>query len=120
VDRPIVEDSGLQRLREIPGAVVLTSRQASFSDEFEPYRIGFLGIEQCREIYEKIRFRDSKRKIGSDEKQDLEYVMDNLAGRHTFHGEVIAILHPYRFAIGELAAKEIMEVYDYEWTDEEI
>ena len=37
-----------------------------------------------------------------------------------FHGEVIAILHPYQFAIGEEAAKEILEVYDYEWTDEEI
>ncbi|MCM1044199.1 MAG: hypothetical protein NC417_01705 [Candidatus Gastranaerophilales bacterium] len=39
---------------------------------------------------------------------------------NTFHGEVIAILHPYQFAIDEQAAKEIMEVYDYEWTDEEI
>lgn len=38
----------------------------------------------------------------------------------TFHGEVIAILHPYQFAIGEQASREIMEVYDYEWTDEEI
>lgn len=38
----------------------------------------------------------------------------------TFHGEVIAVLHPYQFAIGEQAAREIMEVYDYEWTDEEI
>lgn len=38
----------------------------------------------------------------------------------TFHGEIIAILHPYQFAIGEQEAREIMEVYDYEWTDEEI
>ena len=38
----------------------------------------------------------------------------------TFHGEIIAILHPYQFAIDEQVAKEIMEVYDYEWTDEEI
>lgn len=37
-----------------------------------------------------------------------------------FHGEVIAILHPYQFAIDEDEAKTIMEVYDYEWTDEEI
>ena len=37
-----------------------------------------------------------------------------------FQGEVIAILHPYQFAIDEQAAREIMEVYDYEWTDEEI
>ena len=46
VDRTIGEDSGLQRLKGIPGAVVLTSRQATFGDEFEPYRIGFLGMEQ--------------------------------------------------------------------------
>lgn len=39
---------------------------------------------------------------------------------NTFNGEIIAILHPYQFAIGEQAAKKIMEVYDYEWTDEEI
>ena len=37
-----------------------------------------------------------------------------------FNGEVIAMLHPYQFAIDEDAAKTIMEVYDYEWTDEEI
>lgn len=28
--------------------------------------------------------------------------------------------HPYQFAIDEDGAKSIMEVYDYEWTDEEI
>lgn len=37
-----------------------------------------------------------------------------------FHGEVIGMLHPYQFAIDEENAKTIMEVYDYEWTDEEI
>ena len=37
-----------------------------------------------------------------------------------FHGEVLGILHPYQFAIDEESAKEIMEVYDYEWMDEEI
>ena len=37
-----------------------------------------------------------------------------------FNGEVIAVLHPYQFAIDGEAARTIMEVYDYEWTDEEI
>jgi hypothetical protein len=37
-----------------------------------------------------------------------------------FHGEYIGILHPYQFAIDEVNAAKIMEVYDYEWTDEEI
>jgi len=92
VDRPIGEDSGLQRLRGVPGAVVLTSRQASFSDEFEPYRIGFLNMEQCKEIYEKIRFEGNRRKIGAKEVQDLEYVIENLAGKHTITVELLAHL----------------------------
>lgn len=37
-----------------------------------------------------------------------------------FDGEFIGVLHPYQFAIGEEGASKIMEVYDYEWTDEEI
>lgn len=39
---------------------------------------------------------------------------------NVFNGEVIAVLHPYQFAIDEENAKKIMEVYDYEWTDEEV
>lgn len=92
VDRPIGEDAGLQRLRGIPGAVVLTSRQASFSDEFEPYRIGFLDMEQCKEIYEKIRFGSSGKKVALEEVEDLEYIIENLAGRHTITVELLAHL----------------------------
>ncbi len=92
VDRPIGEDSGLQRLKDIPGAVVLTSRQTSFSDEFEPYQIGFLDMEQCKKIYEKIRFEGSRRKIGAKEVQNLEYVIENLAGKHTITVEFLAHL----------------------------
>ena len=39
---------------------------------------------------------------------------------NVFNGEYIGILHPYQFAIDEENAAKIMEVYDYEWTDEEI
>lgn len=92
VDKTIGEDCGLRRLKGIPGAVVLTSRQASFSDEFEPYRIGFLGMEQCKEIYEKIRFRCSGRKVDLEEVEDLEYVIESLAGRHTITVELLAHL----------------------------
>ena len=92
VDRPIGEDAGLQRLKGLPGAVVLTSRQASFSDEFEPYRIGFLGMEQCKEIYEKIRFRGSGKKVDLEEVGDLEYIIENLAGRHTITVELLGHL----------------------------
>ncbi|MBQ5645706.1 MAG: hypothetical protein IIV07_01430, partial [Treponema sp.] len=37
-----------------------------------------------------------------------------------FEAEHIGILHPFQFAIDEENAKKIMEVYDYEWTDEQI
>ena len=37
-----------------------------------------------------------------------------------FNGEFIGMLHPYQFAIDEKNAQKIMEVYDYEWTDEQI
>ena len=36
------------------------------------------------------------------------------------NAEVIAMLHPYQFAVDEENAKQIMEVYDYVWTDEEV
>ncbi len=92
VDKPLGEDLGLQRLNSIPGAIILTSRQASFSDELELYQIGFLGMEQCKEIYEKIRFKGSRRKIGWEEIQDLEYIIENLAGRHTITIEFLTHL----------------------------
>ena len=37
-----------------------------------------------------------------------------------FNAEVIGVLHPYQFAIDEEGAQKILEVYDYEWTDEEV
>ncbi len=92
VNKPIRADLGLQRLKGIPGAIVLTSRRVSLSDEFEPYRIGFLDIEQCIEIYEKIRFEVSGRKIDPGEVEDLEYIMEDLAGRHTITVELLAHL----------------------------
>lgn len=92
VDKPLSSDTGLQRLKSIPGAIVLTSRQVSFGDEFEPYRIGFLGMEQCKEIYEKIRFRDSGKKVKPEEVSDLEYIIESLAGMHTITVELLAHL----------------------------
>ena len=32
----------------------------------------------------------------------------------------LRILHPYHFAVNSITAKHIMEVYDYEYTDEEV
>ncbi len=92
VDKPMSADPGLQKLNEIPGAIILTSRQTSFSDEFEPYQIDFLGMEQCKEIYEKIRFKSSRRKVDPEEAEDLEYIIGSLAGRHTITVEFLAHL----------------------------
>ncbi len=92
VDKPISADPGLRKLKEIPGAIVLTSRQVSFGDEFEPYRIGFLDMGQCLEIYEKIRFEASGKKIDSGEREDLEYIIENLAARHTITIERLAYM----------------------------
>ena len=92
VNKPMSAEPGLQRLKGIPGAIVLTSRLASFSDEFEPYRIGFLSKEQCKKIYEKIRFERSDRKVDPEEAEDLEYVIESLAGRHTITVELLAHL----------------------------
>jgi len=92
VDRQISADPGLERLKGIPGAVILTSRLASFGDEFEPYRIGFLDMEQCKEIYGRIRFRSSGGEVKPEEIPDLEYVIGHLAGRHTITVEFLAHL----------------------------
>lgn len=92
VDKTMREDQSLQWLNSIPGAIVLTSRQASFSDEFEPYQIGFLDTAQCKEIYERIRYRGSGKNIKPEEHQDLEYIIDELVGRHTMTVQFIANL----------------------------
>ena len=37
-----------------------------------------------------------------------------------FGADLLGILHPYQIMIGEESAAHIMEVYDYEWTDDEL
>ena len=92
VNKRMSQDPGLEKLNGIPGAVVITSRLASLSDEFEPYRIGFLSTDQCREVYEKIRFENSGKKVKPEECQDLEYIIEKLAGRHTITVQFLAHL----------------------------
>ncbi len=98
-------DLGLQRLNSIPGAIVLTSRRTSFHG-FEIYRIGFLSTEECKEIYEKIRFQDSEKKIGEEEKQDLEYIIEQLAAKHTMTIQLLAHLaQTKRWTVSRLRVK---------------
>ncbi|MDE6913483.1 MAG: tetratricopeptide repeat protein, partial [Lachnospiraceae bacterium] len=70
----------------------MTSRQVSFSDEFEAYQIGFLDTKQCMELFERIRFGGGGKKISTEEIPDLEYVIETLAGRHTITVEHLAHL----------------------------
>ena len=86
------EDEGLKRLKNIPGAVVLASRRTSFSKEFKTYKIDFLDIGQCKDIYEKIRYEDSGIKVQKEEIQDLEYIIEKLAAKHTITIEFLAHL----------------------------
>lgn len=92
VNKRMSQDPELEKLNGIPGAVVITSRLTSLSDEFEPYRIGFLSTDQCRKVYEKIRFENSGKKVKPEERQDLDYIIENLAGRHTIMVQFLAHL----------------------------
>ena len=83
LDKSISADPGLQRLKTIPGAIVLTSRQTSFGDEFDSYPIGFLEMEQCKDIYEKIRFSGGGGKVKLEEIEehpDIVILYNNLTG----------------------------------------
>ncbi|MDE7203896.1 MAG: hypothetical protein K2O91_18845, partial [Lachnospiraceae bacterium] len=92
VDKSISEDPSLKKLENIPCTIILTSRQISFSDAFKSYQIGFLDRKQCIEIFKTIRFEDSGININEEEKRDLEYVIEKLAGRHTITVELLAHL----------------------------
>ncbi len=85
-------DPGLKRLKYLPGAIVLTSRRTSFSREFEPIRIGFLDTEQCRKIYEKIRFEEDGIRLKEEEIPILDDIIEKLAARHTITVEHLAHL----------------------------
>ncbi len=109
VDKPITADPGLQKLRSIPGAIVLTSWQVLFGNEFEPYPIGFLDVEQCLEIYEKIRFAGSRRKVRAEEYPELIYIIEKLAGRHTITVEYLAHLARTKLWTAERLRDELEE-----------
>lgn len=120
VNVSIGDDPELKRLMSIPGAVVLTSRRTSFSSAFEPYRIGFLSTEQCREIYEKIRFEDSGLKIKEEEIQDIEYIIEKLAARHTITIEFLAHLAQTKhWTVQKLRDELEKNGFQLEYMDEE-
>ena len=114
------EDEGLKRLKNVPGAVVVTSRRTSFSKEFKTYKIGFLAVKQCKTIYEKIRYEDSGRKVSEDEIPDLEYIIDKLAARHTITIEFLAHLAQTKhWTVKELRDELEEKGFQLEYKDEE-
>ncbi len=114
------KDEGLKRLKNIPGAVVLTSRRTSFSKEFKTYKIGFLDIEQCKTVYEKIRYEDSGRELPEDEIPDLEYIIDKLAAKHTITIEFLAHLAQTKHWTVKKLRDELEEKgFQLEYKDEE-
>ncbi len=120
VNVSIGEDSNLKRLLDIPGAIVLTSRRRTFSKEFEPYRIGFLSTEKCREIYERIRFENSDTRVVEEEMPDLEYVIDTLAARHTITIEFLAHLaRTNNWTVKKLREELDRNGFQLEYMDEE-
>ena len=114
------DDPCLKRLMGIPGAIVLTSRRRAFSKELEPYRIGFLNFEKCKEIYEKIRFENSSKKVAEEEVPDLEYIIDTLAARHTITVEFLAHLAwTKHWTVQELRNELEENRFQLEYMDEE-
>ncbi len=114
------EDEALKRLKNIPGAVVLASRRTAFSKEFETYKIGFLDVNQCKTIYEKIRYEDSGREVPEDEIPDLEYIIDKLAAKHTITIEFLAHLaQTKRWTVKELRDELEEKGFRLEYKDEE-
>lgn len=91
INQSIKEDPSLERLNTIPGAIVVTSRRNYLSKEFMSYPIGFLSIEDCIEIYRRIRFKEAKT-INADEIEDLKYIIEKLAARHTITVQFLAHL----------------------------
>ena len=94
VSVPIGQDAGLGQLKQIPGAVVLTSRRTSFNKEFEPFKVGFLSTEQCKAVYEKILYEDinNNKKVPDAEVPDLIYIIEKLTANHTITIEFLAHL----------------------------
>ena len=114
------EDEGLKRLKNIPGAIVLTSRRTSFSKEFKTYKIGFLDIGQCKTVYERIRYEDSGRKVPENEIPDLEYIIDKLAAKHTITIEFLAHLAQTKnWTVKKLRGELEDKGFQLEYRDEE-
>ena len=81
----------MKRLCNLQGALVVSSRRKSLGDFLKPYPIGFLSMEECRGIYEKIQKEDG-RIVREEETGSLCYIIEKLAGFHTITVEFLSFL----------------------------
>ncbi len=85
------EDPEMKRLCKLQGALVVSSRRKSLGDFLKPYPIGFLSMEECRGIYEKIQ-KEGGRIVREEETGSLCYIIEKLAGFHTITVEFLSFL----------------------------
>lgn len=120
VNKSTAEDPSLERLKSIPGAIIVTSRRVSFGKEFESYHIGFLDYEECKEIYERIRFYDSGKKVEDEETPDLKYIIEKMAAKHTITIEFLGNLaRTKHWSVKELREELEKNGFQLEYKDEE-
>ena len=84
-------DPDMERLCRLQGALVVSSRRKSLGDFLKPYPIGFLSMEECRGIYEKIQ-KEGGRIVREEETGSLCYIIEKLAGFHTITVEFLSFL----------------------------
>ena len=90
-NRSLQDDPDIERLCKLQGALVISSRRNYLSDYLKPYMIGFLSMEECREIYEKIQEKGG-RGVREEEAGNLSYIIETLVGFHTKTIEFLSFL----------------------------
>ena len=114
------EDPGLAKLQEIPGAIIITSRRGAMGKAFKLFRIDFMDTEQCRKIYERIRFGGSDKAVSEEEESDLKEIIEKMAARHTITIEFLAHLAKMRhWNVLKLRQELEQNGFCLQYTDEE-
>ncbi len=114
------KDPGLAKLQEIPGAIIITSRRGAMGKAFKLFRIDFMDTEQCRKIYERIRFGGSDKAVSEEEESDLKEIIEKMAARHTITIEFLAHLAKMRhWNVLKLRQELEQNGFCLQYTDEE-
>ncbi|MFW2502805.1 tetratricopeptide repeat protein [Clostridium diolis] len=116
LDNRISKDESINKLYSIQGIIVVTSRYNTYKD-FKASNLGYLRDEECIDIF-KAHY---KHKIEANRLDDLEYVIFNLAAKHTKTIELLAKMSfDQGWAIEELKTSLIEKGFDLSFiTDED-